>query len=595
MVAATRKQPKRKPARRPGGCKVRQQIPKGCFAPDDVPAIWRRLLKSLPKYDPFLQGEGCFFDPAAALDSILFFEDVLTHSEGALAGKPFLLERWQKAINANLFGWKRIDRKGRIVRRYRVLFLYLPRKNGKTPFAAGLCLYMLTCDGEAGAQISSSAAHEEQAALLYSHACGMVNNSPALKKRCQIYEGRGGRAIRLKCDRRSIYRVHTSSPKGKHGGNPHMVLVDELHEVEERRMIEAYETSFASDNRAQSMMVYITTADYDRPSICNEKHKKACRVRDNDGDRMKPGYDPSFLPVIFETEKGADWKDLEVWKRCNPNYGVSVSPDYIEGAIRDAMEDPTKIPEMCRVNLNMITQTAKFWLDLKHWDKNAGKIDLKRIEGATCFGALDLASVSDLTSLTLLFPHDDGFYSSLQRFWIPEETVKTRSERDGVPYDAWVEEGWMLTTPGVSTDYDTVREDIYELAQDYGIQTIAIDPMFQGEECAQRLMAEGFDVAKHGQGYWSMAAPTKRFEQLYLNKKILHAGNPVMRWMIGNAMFEQDAAGNRKPSKQKSTEKIDGVVTLIMSIGAHLEKIIEKKSVYESRGLIVLNAGGDEE
>ena len=571
-MVARAKTRKKKPARRPA---VRVKVPHGCCAPKDIPRCWSKLIKQIPKYDCFRQADGCFFDPEAAQDVIDFYETVLTHSEGSgVANQPFVLEDWQKAILANLFGWKKYDSKGRVVRRYRTLFLYVPRKNGKTPFAAGLCLYMLVCDGEPGAQIAGAASCEKQASPLYRHACGMVRNSAALRKRCRIFQGRGSLSIKLRSDPNSHYEVFTSSPTGKHGGNPHLILVDELHEITDREMIDAFETSFISDNRTQSMMVYITTADYDRVSICNDKHKKAVRVRDNDGDPSKPGYDPSFLPVIYETEKGANWKSEKVWIAANPNWGVSVSVDKFRQRVREVIENPTEIPEFLRVNLNMITQTAKFWLDLKHWDATAETLDIKRIAGQRCFGALDLASVSDLTSFTLLFPHEkEGDFSILQKLWVPEETIRFRTERDSIPYGVWVDQEWISTTPGNSTDYAVVRSEIRELAEDFGIKTIAIDPKFQGEECAQQLMADGFDVVKHGQGYWSYAAPTKRFEQLYLGRKFRHAGNPVMRWMMGNAMYEIDDAGNKKPSKKKSSEKIDGVVTLIMAIGAYLEGV----------------------
>lgn len=591
MVAGQRKKTKRKPVGKPVKTEPKIRIPKGCFAPDAVPKKWRDLLKLIPKYDCFLQSRGCFFDPESAVDVISFFENVLTHAEGKdKAKQPFILERWQKSILSNLFGWKRYDSKGRIVRRYRTMFLYVPRKNGKTPFAAGICLYMLLCDNEPGAQISSAASCEKQAELLYRHACGMVRNSKALDKRCRIYKGRGSLAIHLKGDPNSSYVVLTSSKKGKHGGNPHLILVDELHEIEDAEMIDAFETSFISDNRSQSMMIYITTADYDRVSICNDKYKKACRVRDNDGDEMKPGYDPSFLPVVYETPKNADWKDPKVWMAANPNWGVSVSADKFKIRVREVIENPVEIPEFLRVNLNMITQTSKFWLNVDHWDAGAGLLDLSTVSGKTCFTGLDLSSVSDLTAFVTLFPLGDSF-GVLPKFWIPEGSIKTRSDRDGVPYDAWVRQGWMLTTPGDVTDYDKVREDICDHSTEYAVKTISIDASFQGQECSQRLMAEGFDVAAHGQGFWSMAAPTQRFEQLLISKRFIHDGNPVMRWMITNAMYEQDNAGRRRPSKRKSSEKIDGVASLIMAIGAYMETLSQKESVYEKRGLITI--GGD--
>lgn len=548
-------------------------IPAGCFAPRLVPEAWRKLLRTIPKYDPFAQAAGCWFDPAAAQRAMDFFPAVLRHVEGDLGGQPFKLEKWQQSILANLFGWKRIDKRGRTVRRFKEVFLYVPRKNGKTPFAAGLCLYVLVCDGEKGAQIYGAASAEEQATLLYRQACGMVEQSKALSRLCMIYKGRGSQAIQLRADRASSYRVVTSKPKGKHGGTSHMVLIDELHAIDKREIVDVFETSFASDNRPQPIYLTITTADYQRPSVCNEKLAKAKRVRDNKGDRLAPGWDPQFLPVVYETERGADWEDPKIWRLANPNFGVSVSEEFFERFVRDIKETPSKLDEFLRLHLNMVTQTSSRWLDTKIFEQmvsRAAEFDWASLPGRRCYGGFDLSSTRDLVSLVLDFPIDDGpfagFHAVKPFFWVPEESARIRSKRDSVPYEAWIRAGYVRTCPGNATDYEMIRRDILQIWEAFGIRRLGIDRLFQGEETSQNLMAAGMDVKAFGQGFYSMAAPCKRFEELFYSGKFLLEPNPVLLWNVGNVVVERDAAGSIKPSKEKSTEKIDGIVSWIMAL-----------------------------
>ena len=583
MIAAAEKRPKSKG----------KQVPAGCFSPDKVPKEWRKLLKLLPGFDPFAQARGCFFDPAAAQHVIDFFHKCLRHIEGRLAGKPFILEPWQQAIVANLFGWKRFDRHGRIVRRFRELFLYVPRKNGNTPFCAGLCLYLLVCDNEPGAQIISAAANEGQASKLYRQAVGMVDRSPALTKRCRIYKGRGALAIQLRDDPGSAYQCVASSPKGHHGGTPHAVLVDELHAIDDEEMLDTFETSFASDNRLQPMEIFITTADHERVSRCNQKLAKARRVIANNGNPDEPGWDPQMLPVVYETAPGADWKDLKIWKAANPNFDISVSVDYAERKIRESIEDPTKLTEVLRLNLNTVTQSDAALLDPKLWDEMKGPIDESELKNLVCCGGLDLSSSRDLTAFVMLFRLDSGKYYILPRIWCPQESARERQRRDSVPYLSWIESGWIIPTDGRVTDYARVRADVIRDAETFGLSTMAIDRLFQGDETAQFLMAQGIDVVSHGQGFYGMAAPTKRFTELFYTQQFQHNGNPAFRWMIGNVIAETDAAGNQKPSKEKSKEKIDGVVSAIMALSCQMETQSQRESVYESRGLVILGGGDD--
>ena len=548
------------------------------------------VIRLIPGYDPYAMAGDCWFSDSDAQSAIDFFQHptdgCLRHVEGGLAGELFILEPWQQAIIANLFGWKKIDDKGREVRRYREAFIYVPRKNGKTPIAAGICNYVLFCDGEAGAQIYSAAAEREQASYLFRHAKGMIEREPALSRRAKIFGGVGHRSIQLRDDEASVYKVLSADADTKHGGNSHLVVIDELHAQPNRDLVDVLQTSLASANRKQPMLIHITTADFDRESICNEKHSYACKVRDNGGDKSKPGYDPSFLPVIYEATNEDDWTSEEVWAKANPNLGVSVSLEYLRRECKRAEETPTYQNTFKRLHLNIKTTNDSVFLDMGKWDALPQAPSLDKFAGRVCYGGLDLSTTTDLTAFVLAFPPEDtnGVWDWLPFLWIPKENAETRERRDRVPYVTWLNQGFVRATEGNAIDYDVVRADINKLGKQYNIQKIARD-RWNATQITTQLMGDGFEIVDWGQGFASMTAPTKELEKLVMSSRLSSDRNPAMRWMAGNTAVETDAAGNLKPSKKKSTDRIDGMVALVMALGVAIAEPAKRKSVYESRGV----------
>ena len=547
----------------------------------------------IPGYDPFDMAGDCWFDEEAAQLAIDFFQHpedgCLRHVEGGLAGELFKLEPWQQAIIGNLFGWKRYDEKGREVRRYREAFIYVPRKNGKTPLVAGICNYVLFCDGEAGAQIYSAAAEREQASLLFRHAKGMVEREPVLSARAKVFGGVGHRSIQLRDDDASVYKVLSADADTKHGGNSHLVVIDELHAQPNRELVDVLQTSLASANRKQPMLIHITTADFDRESICNEKHAYACKVRDNGGDPNKPGYDPSFLPVIYEATPDDDWTTEATWEKANPNLGVSVSLDYLRRECKRAIETPSYQNTFKRLHLNIKTTNDAVFLDMNKWDALPPCSTPEQLEGRQCFGAFDLSTTWDITALVLLFPPEesDGVWEWLPFLWVPKENAQLRERRDRVPYLSWIEGGYVRATEGNVVDYDVVRRDINELGKKYNITKIARD-RWNASQISTQLMGDGFEVVDFGQGFASMSSPTKELEALVISGRLANPNNPALRWMAGNTAVEQDAAGNLKPSKKKSTERIDGIVALVMAIGIGISEPLQQRSIYETPGSLAL-------
>lgn len=559
--------------------------------PGAVGRKWADLLRALPLYDPFRAPGDAWFDAAEAEAAITFIEECVRHVEGALAGQPFLLQPWQKSLVANLFGWKREDRKGRVVRRYREAFIYVPRKNGKTPLSAALALYVFFCDDEPGQQGYVAAADREQAGMLFRQAKGMVELEPELSSRCRVYGGaaQGGqsRSIVREADA-SFLRVISADADSKHGGNSHLVIIDELHAQPSRDLVDVLQTSMASANRKQPLLVLITTADFDRPSICNEKHDYACKARDGVID------DPTFLPVVYEADREADWASPEVWAAANPNLGVSVSEEYLERECAKAKESPAYQNTFRRLHLNQKTETDTRAIDMAKWDACAAlPLDEADLAGRECYGGLDLSTTTDLSAWAKLFPpsNEGEPWKLLMRFWAPRERARQRSQRDRVPYEAWAQQGWLKLTAGDVIDYDVIRADVNADRQKFNVREIAAD-RWNATQILTQLAGDGFEVIAFGQGYQSMTAPTKELLALVQSARLAPGANPVLRWMASVFSVEQDAAGNLKPSKKKSTDRIDGVVALLMALGRAMLKP-SPASVYDGRGVLMLGADAE--
>jgi len=508
---------------------------------------WERLLRLVPGYDPFATAGDCAFDPRAADDVVGFFRDCLTHVKGALAGQPFLLADWQKAVVGNLFGWKRPDG----TRRYREALIYVPRKAGKSLAASGIGLYALFCDGEKGAEIYVAAADRDQARLIWDIARRQIVNEPALRKACTLYQ----HSIAVESVG-SSFKAISADAHTKHGYNSHVVIVDELHAQPTPDLVDVLQTSTGA--RRQPLIVYLTTADFERPSICNDKYAYACKVRDRVLD------DPAFLPVIYEAKPDADWTDPAVWASANPNLDVSLPLEYLRRECGRALEQPSYQNTFKRLHLNMRTQADVAWFDIRQWDACGGPFHPGDLEGRPCFAGLDLASTQDLTALVLFFPADGN--AVLPFFFAPEDTARLRERRDRVPYAAWARDGHLILTGGNVTDYDAVRAKARDLAGTFDIREVAYD-RWGATQLVTQLQGDGFRMVEFGQGFASLGAPSKHLEKLVLSGGLRHDGHPLLRWNAANAMVETDAAGNIKPSKRKSRERIDGIVALVMAIG----------------------------
>jgi phage terminase large subunit-like protein len=500
-------------------------------------------------YDPLRTAGDCTWDGVEAARAVDFFPSMLRHVEGKLAGKPFLLEPWQSEYIATLFGWKRPDG----TRRYRESLGAIPRKNGKTTLAAGIALYCLVCDNEAGAQVYSAAYSRDQASLVFSPAAKMANASPLLSKRLKVIDST--KRITYQATG-SFYRAIPAEAANSHGFNAHCVVFDELHTQRDRDLYDVLKSSMGA--RRQPLFVSITTAGYDRHSICFEVWNHARQIRDGILDN------PYFLPLIYEMTEEEDWQDEATWARVNPNLGVSISWEFLREQAQNAKDSPAYENTFRNLYCNQWVEQAVRWLSMEKW--RLGNEEVPDLSGRECWGGLDLSTTTDVSALVLAFPRDEGGFYLVPHFWIPKENARQRAHRDGVPYQIWAQKGLIHLTDGDVVDFDVIRRDINELRERYNIQEIAID-RWNAAQLTTQLTGDGVVVCPFGQGYASMSPAAKQFEKHVIEGTLQHSGNEVLAWMAANVAIERDAAGNIKPSKKVSTERIDGIVAAVMAVG----------------------------
>ena len=503
------------------------------------------------------------------------FISALRHTKGEWRGKLFVLLPWQEEIISTIFGV--IGEDG--FRQCKSCYITVGKKNGKSSLAAAIALFMLIADCEYGAEIYSCAADRAQATLVYREAVIFARECPALARRVKILESTK-RIVYPATD--SFYQVLSSEAYTHHGVSAHAVLFDETH-VANREMFRVM-TQGSSDARRQPLHLFISTAGNNMNSVGYELHQKALDIRD--GRKS----DPSFLPVIYQLGEDEDWADQKNWIKANPSIGHTFSYQSLARACESAKQNPSELNSFLQLRMNIWTKQVIRWMPMHIWDKCDFPVDTDVLEGRVCYGGLDLSSSIDITAFVLVFPPqgEDDKYSVLPFFWLPEENLDMRVRKDHVLYDVWAKQGDLMTTEGNVVHYGFIEKSIDELGQKYNIREIAFD-RWGAVQMVQNLEGLGFTVVPFGQGFKDMSPPTKELMKLTLEQRIAHGGHPVLRWNMDNIFIKTDPAGNIKPDKEKSTEKIDGAVALIMALDRAIRCGNDcSESVYDRRGLLIL-------
>jgi phage terminase large subunit-like protein len=517
--------------------------------------------------------ETSHYDKTKADRAVAFIEN-LCHTKGKWAGKKFLLLPWQEQIVRDLFGI--VCENGK--RQFLTAYIEIPKKQGKSELAAAIALYLLYADNEPSAEVYGAACDRSQASIVFDVAKQMVQMSPALLKRSKITAATK-RIVNY--SNAGFYQVLSAETGTKHGLNVSGLVFDEIHAQPDRRLYDVL-TKGSGDAREQPLFFIITTAGNDKNSICYELHAKALDIK---AGRKK---DSTFYPVVYGLTEQDDWNDEANWYKANPSLGHTISVERVREAYKNALENPAEENVFKQLRLNIWTSATVCWIPEHIYRRGDLAIDMDSLHGRECYGGLDLSSTSDITAFVLVFPPraEDEKYIVLPFFWLPKDTLGLRCRRDHVLYDVWELQGYIQTTEGNVIHYGFIEKFIEELGEKYHIKEIAYD-RWNATQMVQNLEDMGFTVVPFGQGYKDMSPPSKELYKLLMEGSINHGGNPVLKWMAQNVVMRQDPAGNIKPDKEKSVEKIDGIVAAIMA----LDRSIRNKgdtSVYDGRGILFL-------
>ena len=532
--------------------------------------------------------KGLWFDENQAQSVIDFFPRFLIFYEGEFDGKPFYLQPWQQFIIGSIFGWKKGDR-----RRFRTAYCEIGKGAGKSPLAAGIGIYGLVADGEPGGEIYAAATMREQAGILFRDAKSFVDGSPSLRKKLNV-----GVASIDYPEKKSFFRPVSSEHRGLDGKRPHIALIDEIHEHPNGMVVDKMRAG--TKGRRQALIFEITNAGHDRHSICYQHHEYTEKILleliENDawfgfmtGLDVCPQCEAEGKTIPQDGCPDCDdWTDPAVWVKANPNLGVSIQESYLREQVDEALGMPSKENIVKRLNFCIWTESITKWLPTDRWNACGSPVDPEELRGRTCYAGLDLSSTTDVTAWVKVFPpiEDGGKYEVLCNFFLPEDNMYDRVHRDKVPYDVWVRQGHITTTPGNIIDYGFIIAQIARDMEQYHIAELAFD-RWGSQKITTDLQDLGFEIdgkrtlVQFGQGFASMSAPTKEVEKMVLSGEIAHGGNPVLSWMVSNVAIKADAAENKKPDKEKSTERIDGAVALIMAVGRAMLRQGPAESAYD--------------
>lgn len=512
------------------------------------------------------------YDKAKADRAVTFINN-LSHTKGKWAGKRFDLLPWQEQIVRDLFGIVKEDGN----RQFLTAYIEIPKKNGKSELAAAIALYLLYADNEASAEVYGAACDRNQASIVFDVAKQMVQMSRPLEKRSKIM---GATKRIVNYSNAGFYQVLSAETGTKHGLNVSGLVFDEIHAQPNRHLYDVL-TKGSGDAREQPLFFIITTAGTDRNSICYELHTKALDILNG---RKK---DTSFYPVVYGLSDEDDWNDEANWLKANPSLGHTIGIDRVREAYQQALDNPAEENVFKQLRLNMWTSSSVAWIPEHVYAKGNDPIQNESLKGRSCYAGLDLSSTSDITAFVLVFPprFEEENYIVLPFFWLPEDTLELRCRRDHVLYDVWERQGYIKTTEGNVVHYGFIEKFIEDLSEIYHIKEIAYD-RWNATQMVQNLEGMGLTMVPFGQGYKDMSPPSKELYKLMMEGKIQHGGHPVLKWMGQNVVMRQDPAGNIKPDKEKSVEKIDGIVALIMGLDRCIRHQTDKGSVYDERGIL---------
>lgn len=515
---------------------------------------------------------GLYFSPEHGWHVIDFIEKFFVHIKGPLAGRPILLDPWQKFWTAVLYGWRRADGRRRFTRAYEEV----ARKNGKSTWKGPQGAYLFMMDGEQGAEVYAVATTREQAMTVFKPAFENFKRwrkrSAKLARSFRIFEGLNQERIEAGA---SVFKPIASNAEAQDGFNPSAVLYDELHAQGDRAQWDVLESGFGA--RSQPLLSAITTAGFILDGICTEVRGYLIEILEGRRD------DDDFFGYVYTLDEGDDVFDERNWPKANPGLGLSKSLDYLRGMARKAKALPSALANFKTKDLNIWCNDAEGWIDIDVWDKGKTKFDPAQLRGLECYGGIDLASTRDLTAFALVFPPQAGnpSWHVLVKVWCPQSRIDDQAD-DKAPYARWQKEGWLTATEGDVTDYEPVREAVIQACQDYQVKEIGFD-RWNAQQLCNELMEEDVPLVEVPQNTGGMHPGSKKLEELLYAKRLCHGGNPVLRWAAGNVALLHDSNDNFRPDKKRSKKngRIDPVVAMIMALSRAVAYVDEGTSFWD--------------
>lgn len=493
--------------------------------------------------------DGYFFSDERADRVINFVERICVQSKGEWAGKPLVLQLWQKAYLSALFGL--IDDKGN--RKYRESLLLVGRKNGKSTMLAALCLYAMIADTEAGAEVYCMATKRAQAELIFEESCRMAKQSPLLSRMLK----------KRKTDLFSEMNFSKMKPLGKNsdtldGLNCSLCVIDELHNIRDRQQYEVMRLSQSA--RRNPLLLSISTAGVKRESVFDDLYSYACNVADGNID------DAGFLPILYELDDKDEWKDPQNWIKANPSLGVTKRIDDLTAKLKRAAQNPRDLAAVLVYDFNIIGNSANCWLTYEQWH-NPATFNLADFRGAYFIGGVDLSRVNDLTCASILLMDSKERKYCHQMYWLPADGFHDRVQREKVPYDKWQQAGFLRLCEGGTIRYSDITEWFLQLVQTYDLSPLVIgfDP-FASNYWNDEMSAAGFRMEKVPQNAKNISLPMQHLQADLIAKNLNYQNNPILRWCLSNVGVSEDVHGNIMPVKANGAKnKIDGVSSLLDS------------------------------
>ena len=504
---------------------------------------YQKLVQDIEHHDKYI------FDEAKAMRPIKFIESFCKHSKGELAGKPLKLALFQRAYVSALFGF--VDRETGH-RRYTESFFFVARKSGKTTMLSAIALYMLMADGESGSEVYSVASKRDQANILFDQAHEMIKQSPDLNKNIR----------KRKSD---LYFPHNFSKMqslGKNsnsldGLNAHLVVIDELHSIQDRNLYEVMKQSQSA--RTQPLLIMITTAGTHRGTIFDDLYEYACNVVDGNFE------DDNFLPIMYELDEKAEFKMPDRWQKSNPALGVSKRVEDLERKVARAKNNPSDLTGILTKDFNIREITNSAWLTFEDIN-NEDTFDIKDFAGTYAIGGADLSITTDLSCATLLFidPETEQRYVH-QMYWLPHDNLQKRVQEDKIPYDKWHEQGYLRLCSGNTIDYSDITDWFLEMLNEYDITPLWIYyDNYSARYWVDEMEAYGFKMVRTQQGARTLSLPMQNMGADLQKKKINYNNHPILKWCLTNTGIETDRNGNIVPVKSQSPKRrIDGTASLL--------------------------------